>query len=34
MQIKTELPEVFMEFDEARRQGFIQVKKKKKKVFP
>ncbi|MFD1899329.1 2-hydroxyacyl-CoA dehydratase [Enterococcus termitis] len=34
MQIKTELPEIFAEFDEARRQGFIQVKELKEKGVP
>ncbi|MCA5011902.1 MULTISPECIES: double-cubane-cluster-containing anaerobic reductase [unclassified Enterococcus] len=34
MQIKTELPEIFTEFDEARRQGFIQVKELKEQGIP
>ncbi|MHC5229246.1 double-cubane-cluster-containing anaerobic reductase [Enterococcus sp. LJL99] len=34
MEIKTELPEIFSEFDEARRQGFIQVKQLKEKGIP
>lgn len=34
MRIKTELPEIFEEFDEARRQGFIQVKQLKEKGVP
>lgn len=34
MKIKTELPAIFAEFDEARRQGFIQVKKLKEEGVP
>ncbi|EOH98839.1 hypothetical protein UAY_02108 [Enterococcus moraviensis ATCC BAA-383] len=34
MKIKTELPEIFTEFDEARRQGFIQVKELKEQGVP
>jgi len=34
MQIKTELLEIFAEFDEARRQGFIEVKPIKEKGIP
>lgn len=34
MFIKTELPEIFTEFDEARRQGFIQVKELKEQGIP
>ena len=34
MRVKTELPEIFSEFDEARRQGFIQVKQLKEKGVP
>ena len=34
MNIKTELPEVFAEFDDARRQGFIKVKELKEQGIP
>ena len=34
MQIKTELPEIVAEFDDARRQGFIQVKELKEQGVP
>ena len=34
MEIKTKLPTIFAEFDEARRQGFIQVKELKEKGIP
>jgi benzoyl-CoA reductase/2-hydroxyglutaryl-CoA dehydratase subunit BcrC/BadD/HgdB len=34
MKLKTELPEVFAEFDAARQQGFIQVKKLKEQHVP
>lgn len=34
MKIKTDLPEIFAEFDDARRQGFVQVKKLKEQGVP
>ncbi|ALS01121.1 hypothetical protein ATZ33_06985 [Enterococcus silesiacus] len=34
MEIRTELPEIFVEFDDARRQGFIKVKELKEQGIP